>query len=352
MRLLMMTVLLIWGGAFAVADEAGDIEALLVAAVPDASDPGAVVVAMRDGEVVYIGGRGSAELGSGRVVTPDTPFRIASVSKMFTAMAVMMLAEEGKLSFDDPVTTHVSDFPAYGDGITIRQLLHHTSGLEAYEHEVPDEYPGFVLDRDVLDILKKFEGTKFAPGSEFQYSNAGYALLTVIVEEVSGQRYDVFMRERVFAPLGMTSTVVVRDALESVPDRAIGYRMERRKYMEFDTTPTSLVMGDGGIYSTARDFAKWEKGLREYALVSREMMEQAYTGSAQNPGYGFGWENEMVGGVRQVGHSGNSAGFAADYRRVPEKGLAVAVFMNRRSFTGAVDLVADVLGVLGELGVE
>ena len=330
--------------------EIEQIEALVQAVCPDPNLPGGSVVAMRNGEIVFAGGCGTAEIGSGRKITADTPIRIASVSKQFTAMAIMILKNAGKISFDDPVTNHVADFPEYGDSISIRNLLNHTSGIVEYEHEIPEDFEGFVLDRDILEILKRQDSTTFPPGTKHKYSNSGYALLAVIMEEVSGLRYDEFMRTNVFEPLGMTNSMVSRDNFASIPNRAIGHRKKSRQYSTFDTTPTSLVMGDGGIYSTAHDIAQWERGLRENTLVSSATLNEAYTGgllaSGERLAYGFGWEVFTKDGVLHVGHSGNSAGFGADFRRIPEKGLAVAVLMNRRSFTDAVQLGEKIMAVL------
>ncbi|MGH9793286.1 MAG: serine hydrolase domain-containing protein [Candidatus Acidiferrales bacterium] len=298
--------------------------------------PGASVIVTRDERAIFRKSYGLANVEQRRKATPRTTYRLASVSKQFTAMAALMLAERGKLSLDDELTRFFPDFPAYGKQIRVRHLLAHTSGLLAYEDFIPDSATEPVLDRDVLEILKRQQGTYFPPGSQFRYSNSGYALLACIVEQVSGLSFPAFLKRNIFAPLGMRDTYMNLRAAAENSRRAYGYTKRSDSFERTDQSMTSYVLGDGGIYSSAEDLAKWERALGSARLVRWETLEQAMaqqiaTGSGGGDGvsYGYGWYVGEHRGLGAVWHEGTTVGFRNFYLRIPDKKLAVIVLANR-----------------------
>ena len=186
------------------------------------------------------------------------------------------------LHYDDHLTDFFPEFPAYGKSITVRNLLNHTSGLPDYEDLLMKQYPNTpeekvpqILDAGVLKLLEQETAGKFAPGSKWEYSNSGYAVLAMIVEKVSGKSFAQFLKERIFTPLRMKNTLAYEKGKNEVPHRAYGHSKNDGAWRETDQSPTSAVLGDGGIYSSLDDLAKWDRALREHALLSEEEMRPA-----------------------------------------------------------------------------
>jgi len=298
---------------------------------PDA--PGASAMVIHHGQPVFARGYGLADLETGVPCSTNTNFRLASVTKQFTAMAIMILAERKKLSLDERLTDLFPEFPAYGSGITVRQLLTHTSGLPDYEGLIPTGTTLPVLDRDVLRILLKQDKTSFPPGSRFRYSNSGYALLALIVEARSGQTFARFLDERIFAPLGMTQTLAYEQGVSAVPHRAFGHSLKSNAWQRTDQSLTSSVLGDGGVYSCVADLAKWDAALYTTNLVSREMLDLAFTSATPTDqpgrGYGFGWFIGEYRGLKEIWHGGETIGFRTRIARFPEKEFTVIILANR-----------------------
>ncbi len=256
--------------------------------------PGASVVVIRDSKVLYRRAYGLADVEAHTAATTATNYRLASVTKQFTAMSILILADRGKLSLDDPLTKFFPDYPAYGKSITVRQLLTHTSGLLEYEDLIPSSRTTQVKDRDVLDLLKHQDHTYFAPGSAWRYSNTGYAHLAMIVETVSGMTFAAFLKQNIFDPLHMSKTVAFEDGISTVPNRAFGYSHRGAAFERTDQSLTSAVLGDGGIYSSVDDLFRWDQALYTTQLVRAETLQQAFTSAVLTNGkptnYGFGWE--------------------------------------------------------------
>jgi CubicO group peptidase (beta-lactamase class C family) len=286
--------------------------------------PGLAVLLAREGEIVLAEGFGAANIAAKAPVTPDTNFRLASLTKQFTAMSIMLLAERGKLAFEDALPNFFPGFPSYGGSITLRHLLTHTSGLIDYEDVMPPETTTQLKDRDVLEILRQQDRTLFPPGTKFRYSNSGYALLALAVEITSGKSFATFLRENIFEPLGMRNAVAYEAGISEVPLRAIGYAWNGGGFEEADQSPTSAVLGDGGIYSSINDLFKWDQALYGEALVSRSMLEQTFTNHGN--GYGFGW---FIDGEK-VWHYGETCGFTTRIERFPKKRQTVILLANRR----------------------
>ncbi|MBZ5622920.1 MAG: beta-lactamase family protein [Acidobacteriia bacterium] len=309
--------------------------------------PGASVMAIRDGKVLYRHAYGLANVENHMAAGTGTNYRLASVTKQFTAMAIMILAERKRLSFDDDLTKFFSDYPAYGKQITIRQLLNHTSGLRAYEDLIPPERTAQLKDLDVLDLLKRQTGTYFTPGSEWRYSNTGYAHLALIVEKASGMRFAAFLKKYIFDPLHMSGTVALEEGVSTVRNRAYGYSEHGSGFERTDQSLTSAVLGDGGIYSSVEDLYLWDQALYTTQLVGAETLLQAFTAAVLSGGkktsYGFGWEIGEYRGLKTVRHGGSTIGFRTHIARFPEKRFTVIVLINRNSAKPEViaDRIAD-----------
>ncbi|HEX9501093.1 MAG TPA: serine hydrolase domain-containing protein, partial [Thermoanaerobaculia bacterium] len=232
--------------------------------------PGASVLVVLDGNVVMRKSYGMANLEQRTAATPDTNYRLASVTKQFTAASILILAKSGKLSLDDPITKYLA-LPAHANAITIRHLLTHTSGLFDYEDLIPPGTTRQLKDSDVLQMLKDNDGSYFAPGTRYRYSNTGYAFLSLIVERVSGQRFADFLSENIFKPAGMNASVALEEGISTVARRAYGYSRADRAWHRTDQSLTSAVLGDGGIYTSTDDLVHWiawlESGKFDAALV-------------------------------------------------------------------------------------
>jgi CubicO group peptidase (beta-lactamase class C family) len=309
--------------------------------------PGVAVLVIKNEKIVFERGYGVANLHSRRKIDANTNFRLASCTKQFTAMAVMLLVHDGKLRYEDRLTDIFPDFPEYGKSITIRNLLNHTSGLLDYEDLMAQPAPGTppegipqIKDAGVLELLKQQKTTKFPPGTHWDYSNSGYAVLVMVVEKISGQPFGEFLHARIFAPLDMTHTVAYEKGKNAVADRAYGHTHEREAWREQDQSPTSAVLGDGGVYSSLADLAKWDGALTHHTLLSETEMRPAITpvrvadGSVREPDntpakYGFGWFLNPYRDHPRMWHYGETVGFRTTIQRFVDDKLTIIVLCNR-----------------------
>jgi len=289
--------------------------------------PGAAVLVIRDGEKVLTGSYGAADIATQAPVTPATNFRLASVTKQFTAMAILMLIDDGKLELDTTLGELYPEINAYATDITIRQLLQHQSGLPDYEPMVPEDATRQVHDADVLDMMLTAGETYFEPGTEYRYSNSGYAVLAMIVEKLSGTSFAGFLDERIFTPLGMDSTVALEEGVSTVPNRAYGYSVTDNGVEFSDQSLYSAVLGDGSVYSSLDDLYKWHQALYDLELISPELEAEMLTPSLED--YGFGWRIDRYDGHRRYHHSGSTSGFRNFVQRFPDERLTVIVLTNR-----------------------
>ena len=298
--------------------------------------PGASVIVIQDSKILFKKGYGLANLETKEKATEYTNYRLASVSKQFTAMCIMILKEQGKLSYENTLTDIFPDFNEYGKNVTIKHLLQHTSGLIAYEDLIPETHTIQVYDKDVLEMMKQQDSTYFDPGSQYRYSNSGYAVLAMIVEKISGKRFAQFLEENIFTPLGMENSVAYEKGISTVKNRAFGYAEEEGVFKESDQSVTSAVLGDGGIYTSVMDYYKWDQSLYTKNIVSLETIAEAFRsgilndGSGTETGYGFGWFTGEIKGMKWVGHSGSTCGFRTYVIRIPEKKFTVLVLFNTR----------------------
>jgi CubicO group peptidase (beta-lactamase class C family) len=295
--------------------------------------PGANVVVVRDGRVLLERSYGLADVDANVRATPRTDYRLASLTKEFTATAVMLLADEGRLGFDDPVARWLPGLPAYARDVTIRHLLTHTSGIWAYEDFVPDSQTYQVKDRDVLLLVRRADSLYFPPGTAYRYSNTGYALLALVVEAASGMPFARFLRERVFLPAGMRNTVAYEQGVSTVPHRAYGHAFEDGRWVRADQSNTSAVLGDGGIYTSVDDLVQWSRALLGRRLVRPATQQLAWTSAAladgRPAGYGFGWFVDHDAHGLRLWHNGETRGFTNGIVVYPEQRLFVVVLTNR-----------------------
>lgn len=296
--------------------------------------PGASVLVMRGDTVLLRESVGLADVEGGIAATPATNFRLASLSKQVTATAVLLLVRDGRLALDRPVRELLPELPAHAASVTVRHLLTHTSGLWDYEDFVPDTATRQVHDADALTLVStRAERLYFAPGSAWRYSNTGYALLALIVERLSGQRFADVLRARVFVPLGMAGTFAHEEGRTVVPHRAWGYTVRRGEVARTDQSSTSAVLGDGGIYSSIDDLSRWHASLSRAPLVGDTLWALSGTPHRLSDGrateYGFGWFVDRHLGHARLRHHGETRGFTNAVSRYPESGLTIVVLTNR-----------------------
>ena len=302
----------------------------VVAALPDS--PGACVLAVDNGEVIFQQAFGVTNVDSKVPCTPRTNFRMASVSKQFTATAILLLVDQGKLSLDDTLDKFFPGFPEYGKKITVKQLLTHTSGLPDYEELIPE---GTTLQLDDLDIVQILLDTKeplFEPGSQWRYSNSAFVVLGMIAEIAAEQPFHQFMSNQIFTPLGMSDTCIYQRGLNEVKNRAFGHELKDGAWALADQSVTSATRGDGCVYTSLQDYLKWMRGHAERKLISDKMHNAMYSPQVKttrgDSSYGFGWFLDEYRGETRVQHNGDSRGFRLCVQAYPERMAAVVLQFN------------------------
>jgi len=298
--------------------------------------PGASVAIYKDGETLIQKNYGLRDLETRATVTSKTNFRTASLSKAFTATAIMQLVESQKLDLNSRLTDIYKEFPSYGVAITVHHLLTHTSGLIDYEDLVDSSNPRQVTDADVLKLMIKQRRTYFQPGSRFKYSNTGYAVLAEIVAKTSGKAFQDYLQENIFLPLSMTDTVAYVNGQNTVNNRAYGYSPSSNNYRRTDQSQTSAVLGDGGIYSSIEDFTNWyrmwdghERVISPQIILEMVTPNRLTNGSLTN--YGYGWFIDKFNGVRHISHTGSTIGQKHAISYFPDKHLAILILTNREN---------------------
>lgn len=296
--------------------------------------PGASLLVIRDGKPLIRRSYGYANLEDRIAATPTTNYRLASVTKQFTAASILLLTQDGKLDLDDSLRKWFPTLPEVAEAMTIRHVLSHMSGLIDYEDVIPAAMTAQLHDADVLKILETQNETYFSPGKGYRYSNSGYALLALIVGKASGKDFASFLKERIFTPLGMHDTIAYEQGLSTVNNRAYGYSEERGTWTRTDQSQTSAVLGDGGIYSSIDDLAKWDAALYDDRLLSAQSRDLAFTAATETDdpkvNYAMGWRvtDEKIGG-RTLWHSGETIGFRNVIIRYPEQHFTVVLLTNR-----------------------
>ena len=303
----------------------------LFAAYAEPGAPGAAVLIIRDTSV-RIRTWGLADVEGNVPVSATSDFRLASLTKQFTATAILTLAKDGELSLEDPITDRLVGMRDFAAPIRIKHLLNHTSGIWDYEDFVPDSMPP-VHDADVPGLVARAESLYFAPGSKYAYSNSGYALLALTVEKASGKPFATYLHDRIFAPLGMTGTVAHVEGVDTVPDRAYGSSQQDGKWVRTDQSNTSAVLGDGGVYTNVTDLSKWIRALMTDPLPGADLQQRAWTPATLTDGtagpYGMGWFVDTDRGLRRLSHHGETRGFTNAFLMYPDREVAVIVLTNR-----------------------
>jgi CubicO group peptidase (beta-lactamase class C family) len=324
------------------------VEAYLQAEMARQHIPGLSVAVLREGQTVLAEGYGLANVELSSPATAETVYRLASVTKPFTGIGIMLLVEERSLSLDDRITEILPDLPMAWGGITVRHLLTHTSGIKDYPNApgrpgITEHTPEACLGR-VADLPLEFD-----PGERHAYSNSGYVLLGLIIEKHSEKTYGEFLAERIFQPLGMATTGVV-DQRRIVRNRASGYVWEEDTLWNHPSnTPQGATAATGGLLSTVLDLAKWDAALSGETLLKRETIEQMWTPATLNDGsttgYGLGWSVGTFHNHRRVGHTGRMNGFSPCIRRFTDGGLTVIVLCNLDRIGVAEALANEITGL-------
>jgi D-alanyl-D-alanine carboxypeptidase len=291
--------------------------------------PGLCLAVVQEGRPVAEKGYGRANLELNTPVTTNTVFEIGSITKQFTAALVMMLADERRVALDDPIEQHLKDTPEIWQGMTIRHLLTHTSGLKSYTG-----LDGFEvrrkLDYEAFARELAKEPLEFKPGERFSYCNSGYNLLGYLIEQKSGTSYWALLRERILVPLSMKHTRD-RDTKSVIANRAAGYELQAGELVNRDSDLTD-VFAAGAMVSTVPDLVKWNAALDAGVLLSTDNLKQMWTPVTLNNGkeypYGFGWRVQDDNDRHNIGHSGSTSGFSASLQRFPREHLAVIVLCN------------------------
>jgi CubicO group peptidase (beta-lactamase class C family) len=293
--------------------------------------PGASLLVIKDGVPLVRRGYGMADLEQHVAATPATDYRLASVSKQFTAASILLLAEDGKLTLDDSIRHWLPSLPPSTAKVTLRELLSHTGGLIDYEDLMPANTTEQLNDNDVLRMLTATSKSYFPPGTAYRYSNSGYVLLGLVVEKASGLSLPAFMQRRIFKPLHMDHTLMYVRSGRQINHRAYGYSENRGNWERTDQDLTSATRGDGGIYSSIDDLAKWDAALYDHRLLSDASRKLAFSPHAKVVGepyeasYGFGWR--ITGDT--LWHSGESIGFRNVIVRWPKQHLTIILLSNR-----------------------
>ncbi|WP_426690256.1 serine hydrolase domain-containing protein [Rhodanobacter ginsengiterrae] len=322
-------MILLLGGCSAGVKPIDPIDALMQRYAGDV--PGASLLVLKDGKPIVRRSYGLANLEDEDKATPATNYRLASVSKQFTATAILLLAESGRLKLDDPVRRWLPSLPETTAAVTLRQLLTHTGGLVDYEDLIPPGTTGQVSDNDVLRLLSATPKTYFAPGAAYRYSNSGYVLLGLVVERASGISLPLYLRQHIFQPLHMDHTLLYERGGPEVENRAYGYSEENGGWTRTDQSVTSATRGDGGIYASIDDLARWDAALYDDRLLSAASRKLAFsphvkvTGEPYEASYGYGWR--ITGDT--LWHSGESIGFRNVIVRWPQQHLTVILLSNR-----------------------
>jgi len=313
--------------------------------------PGGALAVVKDGRIIYETGYGLADLEHNVPIQPTTLFYCGSVSKQFVAMCILLLQEQGKLNLDDDIRKYFTDFPDYGYKLTIRNFIHHTSGVRDYLtlwDLAGRDYLDHISKYEVYDMIKRQKELNFMPGEKYLYSNSCYFMLSELVEKVSGKSLKDFAHDNIFQPLGMVHSHFHDNYLHLIPNRAFSYSPNGDTYnnliMRFDQ------VGSGGLYSSVEDLFLWDQnfyhnklGKGNQALIDT-MQTDGKLNNGESAGYAFALVNENYRGLRSVSHSGSLAGYRAVITRFPDQNFSVIILSNISTFNPVrkAELVAEV----------
>lgn len=296
------------------------------------NSPGVAIAIKQNGKLIYQKEFGLADLGKQKKIEAQTNFRLASITKQFTAMSILILENDGKLILEDKITKYFPELNKYASDISIKNILQHTSGLPDYESLAGKQDTAQLRDKDVLEILSKQDSLYFIPSSKHQYSNSGYAILALLIERLSGLSFAEFLDLRIFTPLKMNNTVAYENGISTVSNRAFGYTKTEFGFVDSDQSKYSAVLGDGGIYSSINDLIKWDNEIINPTLLPKEKFDMIFVKGKTNTNeefdYGFGWRLDPYKNFERHYHTGGTSGFTNIYMKVPELDITVIVLIN------------------------
>ena len=310
---------------------AGKIDAVM-SEVYKPGQPGAAIIVQKNGQTVFRKGYGMADLELGVPVEPDMVFRLGSITKQFTAVSILMLAQEGKLGLQDEITKFLPDYPTQGRKITVEHLLTHTSGIQSYT-DLAEWLPLWRKDFTVKELIDLFKDKpmQFDPGERWAYNNSGYILLGAIIEKVSGKTYETFVDANIFKPLGMKNSYY-GNTERVIPRRVPGYQTGKGGFVNAPYLSMTQPYAAGSLLSTVDDLAIWSDAVFSGKLVKKEWLDKAFTPyklkNGESSGYGFGWFAADFGGHRSIEHGGGINGFTAYEMTFPEEKIFLAILTN------------------------
>jgi len=315
-------------------DALAEMDQRIEAQMAENNIPGVLIGVASRGRLLHVQSYGMANVELSVPVSDSTVFEIGSISKQFVSAAVMLLVEDGRLGLDDGIHEHLPDLPSEWLGVTVRQLLTHTSGIPDYEEIQTYEAYRLRFTPEQIIRVAHSRPMDFEPGTGWYYSNTGFFLLSLIVERTEGRPFGQVLSQRIFEPLGMTQTRMA-DPEDIIRHRASGYWVDRMgvELMNRDATQPSSTLGAGGLLSSVHDMAKWDEALYGDDFLSEEsktaMWTPAVLPNGESTGYAFGWSVGDFRGHRSISHGGQVAGFVANFLRLPDDEVAIIVFANR-----------------------
>lgn len=301
--------------------------------------PGCALAVIKDGEIIYKKGYGTADLEHEVPITPATVFYIGSVSKQFVTMSILLLVEEGKINLDDAVQTYLPDFPTYKKEVTIRNLIHHTSGIRDYLtlwSLAGNNYLDHIDETAVYRMITRQKELNFLPGEQYLYSNSCYFMLSMIIEKASGKSLKEYAQNNIFKPLGMQNSHFHDDYFHIIRDRAFSYFYDENRFnnliMRFD------LVGSGGLYTSVEDLYLWDQNFYQNELgnsaqkLIENMHQEGILNNGESAGYAFALVNGEYRGLKTVSHGGALAGYRAQLMRFPDQNFSVVILSNLASF--------------------
>lgn len=306
--------------------------------------PSVSVLVAKDGKEIFEKSYGLRNVETGEKATPKTNYRLGCITKPFTSMGILILKERGLIALDWPVNKVLSDFPEYAEDVTIQNLLQNSSGLPNYDSLWPKD-GATLYDKDVYELVKQQDKLMFQPGERVDINNeSNFAILALVIEKISGMKYQDFMAENIFKPLGMDNTVALVEGYNTVPERAYGSVRKEEGFAVEDQYAYSAVLGDGGIYSNVHDLYLWNQALEENKLVSAVTMKEAMKtdkGISARDWYGTsfscGWYLEKFYEYQMIYTAGGTIGFSNNFIRLPEKKTCVIILTNYDNHWGIIE---------------
>ncbi len=330
MKYTFLSLLLLFSSSVIAQDLTSQVDALLTKQYPS-DGPGAVALISKGGKPIYRKAFGMASMENNVALTPEHVFEIGSITKQFTAVSILMLVEQGKLSLEDPINKYIENYPMHGHTITIHHLLTHTSGIKSYTgmERWTKLWRNDMTPQEMIDLFKE-EPMDFAPGEKYLYNNSAYFMLGYIIEKASGVSYPDFVEKNIFTPLGMKNSYYGSKS-KIIKNRALGYQ-KAEEYINAEYLSLTQPYAAGSIMSTVDDLLLWNTAVHANKLVKKETLQKAFTNYKLNNGklinYGYGWGLNDINGSATFEHSGGIFGYTTNAIYLPKEDVFVAVFSN------------------------